>query len=224
MRNLQSNVAYSKLKSHIILGALKPGTEYTEIELADKYNIGRAAIRVALIRLGEIGLVTAIPRRGFTIAPITARAVRDLFETRLVVEPRTAFLATGKVDIDHLKSLNIALPSEANAKSKLMFLEKNNAFHMYIAEATGNKRLAKLVGSILDEMSRLINVGLFGMGSSGMKRDSHHTTQEDHHEKLIEAFAINDAEKAEVISREHIEHSYMLAKERILEGDFSITL
>ncbi len=224
MQNLQSDVAYAKLKSHIIVGKLKPGAEYTEIELADKYNIGRAAIRVALIRLGEIGLVTAIPRRGFAIAPVTARAIRDLFETRLVIEPRTAFLATGSVDIDQLKSLNIKLPSKANAKDKLVFLEKNNAFHMCIAEATGNKRLAKLVGSLLDEMSRLINVGLFGVGPYGIKRDNHHATQEDHHTSLINAFAAGDAEKAEAISHEHITHSYMLAKERILEGDFSISL
>mgnify|MGYP000096522089 CR=1 FL=1 len=222
MQNRQGDVAYDKLKSDIILGKLPPGTEHTEIGLAETYKMGRAAIRVALTRLSEIQLVDAIPRRGFIIAPITARSIRDLFETRLVVEPRTAYLATGKVDVALLKKLNIGLPSEASAKGRLAFLEKNRAFHLAIAEATGNRRLTFLVGSLLDEMSRLINVGLFGQGPNGTKRDDAHRVQESHHERLITAFENNDRDSAETSAREHIEHSHKLAREQILDGEFSI--
>ncbi len=220
----QSDTAYDRLKAEIILGRMPPGSEHTETGLAERFGLGRAAIRVALIRLSEIGLVSSVPRRGFVVAPVTARSVKDLFETRLVIEPKAAALATGRVDPEHLARLNDPFPLQASAQDRLAFLEANRAFHLAIAEATGNRKLTRMVGDLLDEMSRLLNVGLFGPGDGLSSRQPAHGEAQGHHDQLIAAFRRQDAAGAEAIATAHIQHAYDLAKAGILEGAFSVVL
>src|SRR5258705_382776 len=47
-----------------------------------------------------------------------------------------------------------------DAKSTSRFLDSNKAFHVEIARATGNERLADAVEQLLDEMTRLLHLGL----------------------------------------------------------------
>jgi len=191
--------------------------------LAQTYEMGRAAIRVALTRLGEIGLVNAVPRRGFVIAPITANSIRDLFETRLVIEPQAARLATGLVDVEALRRIDLPVPASASAEQRLTFLDANHRFHQTIAEATGNARLARIVSDLLDEMRRLINLGLFGNADSAADATDQRRQQHQHAD-LIQAFAANDAARAEAIAREHIETSYQMARERLFDRSLAIAL
>lgn len=220
----QSDDAYDRLKADVVLGKLAPGSEHTEVGLAESYGMGRAAIRVALIRLGEIGLVEAVPRRGFVIAPVTASSIRDLFETRLIVEPRAAFLATRHIDVSALRKADSPVPRKASPDQRLAFLAANHAFHMTVAHATGNARLAHIIESLLDEMRRLINLGLFGPPDGSGDDAAGQAVQQDQHAQLIEAFQSRDAARAERVAREHIESSYAMARERIFDRSLSIAL
>lgn len=221
---LQSDDAYQRIKEDIVLGELLPGSEHTELELADRYSMGRAAIRVALTRLGEIRLVLAVPRRGFVIAPITGQSIRDLFETRLVVEPQAARLAVGRINVAELRKLDRAVPRRPNAANRLAFLNANHAFHLKIAEATGNARLTEIVEDLLDEMRRLINVGLFGTIHRPSDDPAGQSRQQQQHADLIKAFSDEDADAAARIARNHIESSYAMAREQIFDGSVAITL
>ena len=217
----QSDKAYDQIKNDIVLGKLIPGSEHTEIGLAQHYKTGRAAVRVALTRLSEIRLVEAVPRRGFVIAPITANSIRDLFETRLVVEPQATRLAVGRIDVSALKAIDRPIPNNPTEKQRLEFLTANHDFHSLITQATGNVRLAHIMNELMDEMQRLIHVGLFGSmhDDVGGKRQ-----QEQQHLDLIRAFHERDADAAERIARDHIETSYAMARERIFDRSVSIVL
>ncbi|MEM1435101.1 MAG: GntR family transcriptional regulator [Pseudomonadota bacterium] len=218
----QSDDAYARLKADIVLGRLAPGSEHTELELAEAYGLGRAAVRVALTRLGEIRLVAAVPRRGFVIAPVTAKSIRDLFETRLIVEPPVARLAAGRVDGAELRRIDQAVPVRATAAERLEFLNANHAFHLRIAEATGNARLAEIIEGLLDEMCRLINLGLFGAEDGSSEDPAGQRRQQHQHAALISALEEGDGEAAERIARAHIESSYLMAREQLLERSLQI--
>ena len=221
MKQRQSELAYEALKADINLGVLTPGAEYSELELVAKYDMSRASVRAALTRLGEIHLVEPIPRRGFRIAPITAKSVRDLFDARSVVEPRAAFLATSRIDVRKLAAMNKPIPVGGTRKQRIEFLEANLAFHTTILEATGNQILISIGRSLLDANTRLINVGLFG-GLGTPEFDIDPNLPETHHVKIVAAFKEKDGALAEQVTREHIEHAKGLAMHRIVSGEFDV--
>src|SRR5882757_7422730 len=90
--------AYERIKHDIITCAIAPGTEISEPQLCTHYRLGKAPVRMALIRLAHDGLLRAIPRRGYMVTPITLKDIQDVFELRLMLEPAAARMAAGKVD------------------------------------------------------------------------------------------------------------------------------
>src|ERR671926_456781 len=96
--------AYEQLRRDIISCSIPPGTEISEAQLCSQYDLGKAAVRVALTRLAHDGLVRAIPRRGYMVVPVTLQDIQDVFELRLMLEPAAARLAAGKVNTQRLKS------------------------------------------------------------------------------------------------------------------------
>src|SRR5690242_1927088 len=95
--------AYEQLRRDIISCSIAPGTEISEAQLCSQYELGKAAVRVALTRLSHDGLVRAIPRRGYMVVPVTLQDIQDVFELRLLLEPAAARLAAGKVSARQLK-------------------------------------------------------------------------------------------------------------------------
>src|ERR1700719_129296 len=104
-RPQQNRVAFDRIKRDIISCALAPGRQVTEGELASRYSLGKAPIRAALAGLCQEGLLRAIPRRGYLIAPITMRNVQDTIQLRLLLEPAAARLAAGRMADKSLRLL-----------------------------------------------------------------------------------------------------------------------
>ena len=116
-------------------------------------------MRTALVRLAQEGLVQALPRRGYRVAPITLRDVQELFALRLMVEPQAAELAAGRIDAEHLRSFDAAYrPGDRGGARDL--LTADCAFQTAIVHASGNHRLISLVQNLMDDMERLLHAGL----------------------------------------------------------------
>jgi DNA-binding GntR family transcriptional regulator len=203
--------AYERLRRDIISCAIAPGSEISETQLCGHYNLGKAAVRVALTRLSHDGLVRAIPRRGYMVVPVTLQDIQDVFELRLLLEPAAARLAAGKVNAQQLRTYDEACSAgyqPGDTKSTSRFLEANKAFHVAIAHATGNARLASAVEHLLDEMTRLLHLGL------GLRKGAHEAHFE--HKSLIKALVRGDGELAERLCREQIEASRQMIVAAIL--------
>src|SRR5690606_16143519 len=126
----------------IVQCVLPPGGQVTEEQLAERYDVGRAAVRASLNRLCQEKLVRLQNRRGYYVAPITLKHVSDIFQMRLLLEPPVARLATGRVDGQLLFRLNELCRAQyqtGDAESAAAFLSTNTEFHLAIAEATGNE-------------------------------------------------------------------------------------
>lgn len=174
---------------------------------------------MALNRLAHDGLVRAIPRRGYRVAEITLRDIHDVFELRLMLEPAAARMAAGRVDAQRLRALDEACRAgyqRGDAKSTSRFLEANKAFHVEIARAAGNSRLAEAVEQLLDEMTRLLHLGL------GLRDRSCDLQRE--HRSLVKALARGDSLGAERICREQIEEARSMVLSAILASSSVLSL
>ena len=83
--------AYTELKSRIMRSELVPGAKLSIDGLAKQLAFSQTPIREALARLESEGLLARRPLSGYTVEPLLSAAeFDDLFEIRLLLEPRAA--------------------------------------------------------------------------------------------------------------------------------------
>ncbi len=210
----QSDAAFGMIKAEIVACRLAPGSRFSEAGLSLRFGLARAAARAALTRLAEQGLVVPVARHGYTVAAVTVQSIRDLFQVRLITEPKAAALATGRIDVPALRRINQPPQDAHTAAAQLGFVAANRAFHHAIAAATGNARLIAILDALADEGERLVHLGLFGPGSQHGDR----AAADDGHAALLAAFAAGHAAAAEQAATAHIEHARAIVLARVMDG------
>ncbi|HEX6351498.1 GntR family transcriptional regulator [Actinophytocola sp.] len=211
----QTEVAYGHLKHLILTGALAPGEELRESALAESSGYGRTPIREALRRLVQEGFVEVRPRQGYRVSVVTLASVRDLFEMRLLLEPAAAELAATRASQEELAALH-ELAHESyvpgDPESYERFLQHNREFHVRVARAAGNERLARTLQVLLEEMQRLFFISLPGRDGDTASELVH-----EHHE-LHDALLARDAARARQVVIDQIEASRARVMAGLLAG------
>lgn len=77
---------YRSLREQIVGGRLRPGEKLSDLRLSAELHVSRTPVREALYRLAQEGVVQVLRRRGFAVARMTRRDVRELYEIRLGLE------------------------------------------------------------------------------------------------------------------------------------------
>jgi len=208
-----SEVAFALIKRDIVRCGIAPGSRVTEGQLAERYGLGRAAVRAALSRLYQAGLVHAVSRQGYQIAPITIRDAQDLFGVRLLLEPAASRMAAERIDdrqLSDLEDLYRSATSLSETSANEAYLRTNTEFHVAVAWASGNQRLAELIATLLDDLERFFHLG-FGL------RHWREEAFRDHRE-LVEAIRSRDGGRAAAVSAGHIETSQQMVIEAVLRS------
>jgi DNA-binding GntR family transcriptional regulator len=191
--------ATAALRRDILTTRLAPGATLSEAAAAQRLGLGKAPIRAALARLSEEGLVAAMPRRGWVVSLVTIRDIHEVFDLRLLLEPEAARRAAGRVDAAVLRRLDSVCAAgyrPEDAESALGFLDANKAFHVAVAELSGNARLARQLDRLLDESTRMLVLGLSRRDRSGEMAHEHAA--------LIEALALGRGEAAAAMMRDQV--------------------
>lgn len=195
-----SDTAYQHIKRAIIRCDLEPGRQMTENELVERFAVGRAAVRTALSRLLPEGLVQVLPRQGYFVTPVTLKRVSDLVGVRLLLEPSAARMAVGRVDVMRLREMDDQYQAHfilVSAEHLEALMRANREFHLAVAHASGNQRLADIIHGLLHEMERLFHLGFKMHAQTG-------NLYEHNHADMIAAFERDDAASAEQLMRDQI--------------------
>ncbi|WP_205328429.1 GntR family transcriptional regulator [Glycomyces sp. YM15] len=142
--------AYTELKSRVIRSELVPGAKLSIDGLAKQLAFSQTPIREALARLESEGLLARRPLSGYTVEPLLSAAeFEDLFEIRMMLEPRAARRAAearpaGLVAAE-AEALKIAARTPGTGADKLDFTEADARFHDSVAELSGSAQLAKAI-------------------------------------------------------------------------------
>ncbi len=185
---------YEIIKKDIITCIFKPGQQIAQQQLADRYGVGVTPVREALQKLTREGLIQPIPRFGYLVTPITVADVAEVFELRMILESAAARLAALRATPEQLEHLSEQASSTYIFKvrdSYSDFLGHNREFHVAVANASGNRRLAASVAQVMDEMTRMFHLGLDVKDSAGEMRDEH--------QELVEMLRRKDSVSAEQV-------------------------
>ena len=201
--------AYDLIRGEILTCSLAPGQQVVQARLVEKYGLGMTPIREALQRLAHEGLLQPYPRFGYIVSPVTEEMVRHLYEVRMILETAAVRLAVERASEAQLREVveNARFTYVyRNHEQYVRFLERNAAFHDSIAGLAGNPRLAEMLGTLLDELSRIFHLGL-DLRDSAEEMQSEHTA-------LAEALLARDADRAGQVMRAQISRS----QQRVLEA------
>lgn len=210
--------AYARLRREVISCEIAPGTEVSEAQIALRHGLGKAAARAALMRLTQEGLSVVHPRRGYQIAPVTIRDVREIFELRALLEPEAVRLAVPRVDVAAMREFDAVCArgfAAGDPVRESSFLRANREFHLTIIRGCGNERLIRLLENLIDQMERLFRLGL----ALSVRR----AELRDQHTRLIDAVSSGDADGAGRIAADHIETMRLSVVEGVMaSGDVAL--
>lgn len=136
--------AYRRIKQLIYNQQLVPGQRLVYDDLAKTLNMSRTPIINALNRLEQQGLVVSESFRGFYVRPMDLQEVWDAFGVREALETYAVEIAISKASREDFKVLEEKLLEHENYKPSYYDRKKlllDAAFHLQIAEMTGNRIL-----------------------------------------------------------------------------------
>ena len=94
--SFMSGRAYSELRGALLGGKLLPHQRLVEKDLVDTLGVNRAAVREALARLEQEGLVERRVNRGVTVRDISPQEAHDVMEMRIAIESLAVCWACGR--------------------------------------------------------------------------------------------------------------------------------
>lgn len=159
----------SQISDLITSKHLEPGDKLpAERVLAEKFDVSRRSVRVAILKLESYGILISMPQSGTFVANIGTIAMngmvedilslgipnfKSLVETRILLELKTVRLAANRRTDADLKRINKALNAH---KAKLLAREdavqEDLLFHLAIAKASGNVTMNEIMIGITPQI------------------------------------------------------------------------
>jgi len=169
--------AYQRIRADILFYQLPPGTRVSEVSLTRRFNMRQAAVRSALLRLVQDGLIDKSDERSPRVAPLTLKDVRDIYGLRLLLEPRAAELAAvaglTPAELDRLRQIAQCRYELTHHDERVAFLNANRDFNLLVASRTGNARLQATITHLQDLTLRILYVGISSLNVADWFRNTH---------------------------------------------------
>lgn len=201
---------YQWLKERIMHHAFLPGDKLDIQQLADDLGVSRTPVKDAINRLTSEGLVVLRSRRGTYVATLTPEMLRDLFETRTMIEcwavqhaTPVALAAIAPAMQAHFdRSTAVIAEADAEHFDYSAYYAIDLDLHALVIGMTGNAVLLDLHHAIMARMS----VGrIYYPGEDEVLRRSHLAHRE--HEAIVEAVVRGDVDALFDAVRAHINAS-----------------
>jgi GntR family transcriptional repressor for pyruvate dehydrogenase complex len=220
-RETVSSQIREQLLKRITTGELAPGERVpSERELSEQFRVARTSVREAIQGLLSLGVIERHGNRTWVAEHLpdvsvagddgTRAFVRQLFETRRVLEAPVFALAAARAD-DRAREQVAALMIRFEADLTIEeFRRLDREFHTLIASVCGNPLLIELYGKVLDRLFRSHEFdALLGERRPSSTLDRIVDDAVDGHRAIADAFANGDPcgmEEAVVAHLATVEH------------------
>lgn len=194
---------YRRIRADIVFGTLLPGEKLRLDRLRERYGASVGTLRELLNRLASEGLVLAEGQRGFEVAPVSARNLRELAALRLLLEQHALHLSFKNGDMDWEARVVAAHHKLMQAERRLRqgdlgesgsWKRYDREFHQALISACGSDTLIEAYAPVYDKYLRYLMI-------AGIYRGE---IADDEHRKLLDCALARDADRACAILRTHI--------------------
>ncbi len=203
--------AYRRLLDGIRAGEFRPGQRLREIDLATRLKVSRTPVREAIRRLASEGLVELAPGRGVMIIELNRQQVRELYFLRGTLEGAAARLAAQHASDSEIASFRHVLAEIERVEDQPAILARlNRDFHRQIHDAAHNRYLARALSQLSDSLALLPGTTFEAPGRPQLARAEHAA--------MVEAIERRDPDRAEAVTRDHIERAGMTRVSMMFAG------
>lgn len=140
-----------RLREDILRGIFPPGERLIEVDISERYGVGRAAVRSALVALEAEGLVKREANRGATVRRISVAEAIEITEARSVLEglvARRAAERATQADRDELRSIVKDMTAAVGEEDKLRYSGLNRTLHATLCRIARHQVADDLVANL----------------------------------------------------------------------------
>jgi len=189
----------ARLREAITRGRLSPNERLIETELAERFGVNRANIRMALAMLDQEGLVVREPNRGARVRAVTDDEAIEIAETRLAIEAMVARQAALRGDVQgraRLKAIEKDMGEAIAQGDTMRYSQANAALHRQLQAMAGNATADRILDTLKSHLVRLQYrvILLPGRPQASLAE----------HRAIVAAVCAGDAAAAERAMRKHL--------------------
>jgi DNA-binding GntR family transcriptional regulator len=161
-RSTLASMVAERLRELVISGAYEPGSQLSEVELAERFGVSRGPIREGLQRLVQDGLLRSEPHRGVFVPQVGPDDIADVYLAREAIEGAAIRLVAASARrskvVAALRDLvgQMRVAAAAGRWSRVADLDMQ--FHSEIVKASGSSRLDRMYSTLIDETRVLLSL------------------------------------------------------------------
>lgn len=200
------------LLERILEGDYEPGERLVETQIAQELGISQTPLREALRELEILRFVVSEPFKGTRVREVSREEILEIYPVRAALEEVAAREAAIKLDggLDALEDELEGMLRAEEAGDLHGQVRHDVRFHRLIVEASGNRTLLDLWGSLRIEARTLITF---------LQADIDLRELAETHRPIIEALRSGDSGESGRILREHLEWFGALIKDSPAKED-----
>jgi DNA-binding GntR family transcriptional regulator len=191
---------HEKVREFVLSSTIAPGGKIDEAMLAAELDVSKTPVREALFKLSHDGIVKILPNRGSFKVELTKDDVRDIMETRELLEGLAVRYAAENAtshDIAELRELH--KPFQRKGFNAELYPEVDRQFHFALFQLSGRSRLINILQN-LDNFNTMLRREHF----RGLERVQ---ISVERHAEIIRALEARDGKKAERLVKKSIRES-----------------
>jgi DNA-binding GntR family transcriptional regulator len=192
---------YARLRDAIVSGRLQPNERLVEAELIELLGVSRTAVRTALVRLAQEGLVVHERNRGARVRYVDETEAVEIVLARAALEALAVRQAAERAtpdDVEELRAILARMRARLDEGDLLGASDENAALHSKLLELSGNQTVIRLVGGLKSQLVRFQYRTILVPGRSARSFEEHSA--------IVDAVADGDADAAEAAMRRHLSH------------------
>lgn len=143
--------SYDALREAIVRGDIAPHARLVEADIATTFDMSRGAVRTALIRLEQDGLVVREPHRGARVRRVSDEEAVEILQARAVLEGLAVRQAAERIDDAGVARLQACLARQRELLESGDLLgasDANAGLHATLLELSGHATAVRLIQAL----------------------------------------------------------------------------
>jgi DNA-binding GntR family transcriptional regulator len=194
-----TNSSYEALRAAIVRGDIAPNARLVESEISTTFEMSRGAVRTALIRLEQEGLVVREPHRGARVRQVSDEEAVEILQARAVLEGLAVRQTAQRIDDEGSARLRAILARQRElleAGDLLGASDANADLHSVLLELSGHQTAQRLIRALNSQTVRYQYRTILIPGRSAASVAEHAA--------IVEAVIAGRADEAETAMRNHL--------------------
>ncbi len=196
---MASNSSYDALRAAIVRGDIAPNARLVEADVSTTFDMSRGAVRTALIRLEEEGLVVREPHRGARVRQVSDDEAVEILQARAVLEGLAVRQTAERIDKAGIERLQECLARQRAllGQGDLLGASDTNAdLHAALLELSGHGTAQRLIRALNSQTVRYQYRTILIPGRSAASVAEHAA--------IVEAVTAGNPDEAEAAMRRHL--------------------